>query len=74
MPKLGPFTATELIRLLEKHGFMRVRQAGSHIILRRDLAEADSVSLVVPNHRDIARGTLQSIVRQSGLDPKLFRK
>lgn len=74
MPKLGPFTANKLIRLLEQHGFGRVRQAGSHIILRRDLTEGDSVTLVVPNHREIARGTLQAIVRQSGLDPKLFRK
>jgi predicted RNA binding protein YcfA (HicA-like mRNA interferase family) len=74
MPKLGPFTAAELIRLLERHGFAKLRQAGSHVILRRDLPGGDSVTLVVPNHREIARGTLQAIVRQSQIDPKLFRK
>lgn len=74
MPKLRPLPPTEICRILAAHGFVRVRQAGSHIILRRELPGRDSITIPVPNHREIATGTLKSIIRLSGLDPKLFRK
>ncbi|HXT37574.1 MAG TPA: type II toxin-antitoxin system HicA family toxin [Chloroflexota bacterium] len=47
-------------------GFRRVRQRGSHVILRRDRAEG-SKGCVVPLHRELAVGTLRSIVRQAGV-------
>ena len=53
---------------------MRVRQAGSHIIMRRELPGGDSATVPVPNHREVATGTLKSIIRLSGLDAQLFRK
>jgi predicted RNA binding protein YcfA (HicA-like mRNA interferase family) len=63
MPKLRPLSATEVCRILARNGFTRVRQSGS-----------DSATVPVPNHREIAKGTLKSIIDLSGLDPQLFRK
>lgn len=74
MPKLRPLPPAEICRILAAHGFVRVRQAGSHIILRRDLPGGDSTTIPVPNHREVAIGTLKSIIRLSGLDQNLFRK
>ena len=51
-----------------------MRQAGSHIIMRRELPDGDSATVPVPNHREVATGTLKSIIRLSGLDAQLFRK
>jgi predicted RNA binding protein YcfA (HicA-like mRNA interferase family) len=74
MPKLRPLSATEVCRILARNGFTRVRQSGSHIIMRRELSGSDSATVPVPNHREIAKGTLKSIIDLSGLDPQLFRK
>jgi predicted RNA binding protein YcfA (HicA-like mRNA interferase family) len=74
MPKLRPLPAREICRILAAEGFVRVRQAGSHIIMRRELPGGDSSTVPVPNHREVATGTLKSIIRLSGLDELLFRK
>lgn len=50
---------------LEKVGYMRDRQRGSHIVLRQ--TEAPHRRVVVPDHREIAKGTLRAIIRQTGL-------
>jgi predicted RNA binding protein YcfA (HicA-like mRNA interferase family) len=67
MPKLRVFSGAELCELLSRHGFERVRQRGSHVVMRRG-----KVSLPVPLHREIDRGTLRGIIRQSGLPRSLF--
>jgi predicted RNA binding protein YcfA (HicA-like mRNA interferase family) len=53
-----------VVRALEKMGFEAVRQRGSHVILKR-IGPDGTVGCVVPLHRQLARGTLQSIVRQA---------
>ena len=74
MPKLRPLPPAVICRILAAHGFVRMRQAGSHIIMRRELPDGDSATVPVPNHREVATGTLKSIIRLSGLDAQLFRK
>ena len=74
MPKLRPLSATEVTRLLRKHGFVFDRQTGSHLIHRRELPGKDSATVPVPNKREIPVGTLKSIIELSGLDEALFRK
>jgi predicted RNA binding protein YcfA (HicA-like mRNA interferase family) len=56
---------------LEKIGFSVRRQHGSHIIMRRDDPFAQTV---VPNHRQIDRGTLRAILRQTDLSVDEFTK
>lgn len=74
MPRLCPRSAAEVCRILTSHGFVRVRQSGSHMIFRRELPGGDTATVPVPAHREIAKGTLKSIIELSGLDESLFRK
>ncbi len=54
----------ELIRLLEKQGFIFIRQSGSHAIYKKNNAKM----VVVPIHnRDIPNGTLNSIMKDAEL-------
>lgn len=71
MPRLRVFSAGELCTVFEAHGFSEVRRRGSHIVMQRRLGET-TVTIPVPNHKEIRRGTLQSIIRQSGLPRELF--
>jgi predicted RNA binding protein YcfA (HicA-like mRNA interferase family) len=54
----------DLIRVLEKIGFVVKRQRGSHIILRRDSPFA---RIVVPDHKILRLGTLRAILHEAGL-------
>ena len=65
MPKLPRVTATETIKALEKLGFAKVRQKGSHVILKKQLSNKKNTQIgcVVPIHRKIsAVGTLNCIL------------
>ncbi len=64
MSKLPAVSGAECIKALEKLGFVVYRQRGSHITLVRDEPAAQ---VTVPNHRELAKGTLRSIIRQVSL-------
>ena len=64
MTKLPRVSGRECIKALERAGFYFKRQEGSHIILRRDDPFAQ---IVVPDHKELDRGTLRAIIRQAGL-------
>ena len=71
MSGLPQISGRECVRILEKSGFYVRRQKGSHIILRRDDPHSQ---LVVPDHKELDRGTLRAIIRQSGLSVTEFMK
>jgi predicted RNA binding protein YcfA (HicA-like mRNA interferase family) len=71
MPKLRILSASQVCKILKKHGFVRVRQTGSHIIMRRQLADR-GITVPIPNHSELARGTLKSIIDQSELPKSEF--
>ena len=71
MPKLRRVSGQEAIRALEKLGFEQVRQRGSHVVLKKQMAEG-AVGCVVPLHRELAIGTLRGILRQAGVTPEEF--
>ena len=64
MPKLPGVSGRDCIKALEKGGFYFKRQEGSHVILRRDDPFAQTS---VPLHKELDRGTLRAIIRQTGL-------
>jgi predicted RNA binding protein YcfA (HicA-like mRNA interferase family) len=66
-------SAAQVRRILEAHGFEEVRRRGSHISMRRQVG-GESRTVVVPDHREIAIGTLVGIIRQSGLSRDLFEE
>jgi predicted RNA binding protein YcfA (HicA-like mRNA interferase family) len=71
MPKLRVFSGREVCKLLTQHGFEEVRQKGSHIVMQKKSANS-TVTVPVPTHTELKTGTLQSIIRQSGLPRSLF--
>jgi predicted RNA binding protein YcfA (HicA-like mRNA interferase family) len=56
---------------MDEHGFRNVRQKGSHIIMQKQIP-GGTITVPVPNHREIRIGTLKSIIRQSRLPSALF--
>jgi len=71
MSKLPRISGRECIKALEKAGFQFKRQEGSHVILRRTDPFA---LLVVPDHKELDRGTLRAIIRQAGMSVEEFVK
>jgi predicted RNA binding protein YcfA (HicA-like mRNA interferase family) len=67
-PALPVVSGTDAIRILGKVGFERTSQRGSHVKLRHTNGRV----VVVPLHKELARGTLRSILRQAGLSPEEF--
>nr|WP_232228622.1 type II toxin-antitoxin system HicA family toxin [Lyngbya sp. PCC 8106] len=57
--------------MLEEHGFVEVRVRGSHIIMQLRQEES-TITVPIPNYKELKIGTLQSIIRQSGLPRSLF--
>ena len=73
MPRLRPLSAREVCKILQKHGFAIVRQKGSHIVLRKELRDR-GITVPVPNHSELAKGTLKSIIDQSEIPKSEFLK
>lgn len=69
MPKLRVLSGDDVCSILAKNGFDRIHQRGSHIIMK-DAKHGRTVP--VPNHKELDRGTLGGIIRQSGLARSLF--
>ncbi len=69
MPKLPATWAKKVIKALEKLGFKVYRQTGSHIHLWN---EERNLVVTVPNHPELAKGTLISIMKQARMEKKDF--
>jgi predicted RNA binding protein YcfA (HicA-like mRNA interferase family) len=69
--KLPILSGKAVCDILAQHGFARVRQRGSHVIMQKTLG-ATSITVPVPDHSEIRTGTLLSIIRQSGLTRDAF--
>lgn len=57
--------------ILAQHGFSVVRRRGSHVVMQKRTADS-TITVPVPDHNTLHSGTLQSIIRQSGLPRALF--
>jgi len=70
--KLPIVSGRQLCKILKKIGYSIDHQTGSHIILRNE--NPPHRRLTIPDHKEIAKGTLSSIIRQSGLTMEEFKK
>ncbi|NBC47734.1 MAG: addiction module toxin, HicA family [Gammaproteobacteria bacterium] len=71
MPPLPKLSGREVVRIFERFGWNVARQKGSHIILVKD----DNIAtLSVPDHKEVAKGTLRSLLRASGLTVSEFNE
>ncbi|MBI5650789.1 MAG: type II toxin-antitoxin system HicA family toxin [Chloroflexi bacterium] len=65
MSKPPRIAGRDLRKVLEHKGFVFVRQKGSHMMLRR--ATAPVITVSIPDHKEIAPGTLRGILRDVGM-------
>ncbi|MCH7929728.1 MAG: type II toxin-antitoxin system HicA family toxin [Proteobacteria bacterium] len=71
MVRLPRVSGDEAVRALQRLGFRKVRQRGSHVILKKSGPERE-VGCVVPLHGELAAGTLRGILRHVGVTPEEF--
>jgi len=66
IPLLRP---KEVVKAFERFGWNVARQRGSHIIM---VKPGHIASLSIPNHREVARGTLRGLIARAGLTVEEF--
>ncbi len=71
MSKLPVVSGKQLCKMLGKIGYFIDHQTGSHIILRHK--DSPHRRLTVPEHKEIAKGTLRAIIRHAGLTLEEFK-
>lgn len=69
MPALPVLSGRKAVRVFERFGWQIARQRGSHIIL---VKEGENVTLSVPDHKEVAKGTLRSLIRCARLTVEEF--
>jgi predicted RNA binding protein YcfA (HicA-like mRNA interferase family) len=71
LPRLRVLSGKDVCHILASCGFNEVRRRGSHIIMQKVMG-GDTITVLVPNHKEIKIGTLLSVIRQSGLPRNKF--
>ena len=72
MSHLSIVSGKDLCKILKKIGYLVDHQTGSHIILRNKKYPFRRLS--IPNHKEISKGTLRAIIRQTGLSLKEYNE
>ena len=67
MPKLPHVSGADIQRALERLGFAKVRQSGSHVVMKRE-----GKGCVVPMHSEVKVGTLAGLLRQAEVSSEEF--
>lgn len=70
MPKL--YSGKEVIRTLVRAGFVQVSTKGSHMKFR-GLRNGKLLTVIVPNHKEIAIGTFNSVLSQAEMTRDEFQ-
>ncbi len=71
MSKLPVVSGREAVKALRKVGYVEDHQRGSHMILRHK--DPPHRRLTVPDHKELAKGTLRTLIREVGLTVEEFR-
>lgn len=72
MPKLPVLSGKDIVKIFVKIGYELDHQTGSHMILRQK--DPPHRRLTIPNHNQISVGTLNAIIKQSGITRDEFLK
>ena len=65
MPKLPVVSGIETVKAFSKIGYEVDHQTGSHIVIRQ--RKYPHRRLTIPNHKEVAKGTLRGLIKQAGL-------
>jgi predicted RNA binding protein YcfA (HicA-like mRNA interferase family) len=71
MASLPVFSGKEVVRAFGRFGWRVVRQSSSHIIMTKD---GEIATLSIPDHKEVAKGTLRSLIRAANLTIDEFVK
>lgn len=69
MPRLPTLSGRDVVRVFQHLGWHVARQSSSHIIMVQEGALA---TLSIPNHKEVAKGTLRSLIRAANLSVAEF--
>jgi len=69
MPPVPLLSPSDVIKMFQRLGWQMVRQKGSHIIMTKP---GHMATLSIPNHPEVARGTLRSLIAKAGLTIEQF--
>lgn len=69
MPPLPIVSGKQAVKVFKKAGWLFQRQSGSHMILTKPGADS---TLSIPNHKEIGRGLLKTLIKDSGLNVEDF--
>ncbi len=69
MPALPVLSGRKVARVFESLGWQVARQRGSHVILVKD---GEIATLSIPDHKEVAKGTLRSLIRTAGITVEAF--
>ncbi|MCJ7538477.1 MAG: type II toxin-antitoxin system HicA family toxin [Desulfobacteraceae bacterium] len=72
MSTLPHVSGRKVVQALLKIGYEKDRQKGSHIVMRQ--ISYPHRRIVVPDHKEVAKGTLRAIIRHAGLTVEEFAK
>ena len=64
MPRLPTLSGRDVVKVFQHLGWQVVRQSSSHIIM---MQEGSPATLSIPDHREVAKGTLRSLIRSANL-------
>jgi len=64
MASLPVLSGREVVKAFESFGWSVARQSSSHIIMTK---QGETVTLSVPDHKEVAKGTLRSLIRAANL-------
>ena len=66
MGRLRRLSGREVCTILSRHGFVQVRQRGSHVVMQKR-EQGSTITVPVPLHPELRTGTLLAIIRQSSV-------
>jgi predicted RNA binding protein YcfA (HicA-like mRNA interferase family) len=69
MPKLPVVSGEKTVQAFQRAGWRKDRQRGSHVVM---LKPGEFASLSIPQHRELAPGTLRSLIRAAGMTIEEF--
>jgi predicted RNA binding protein YcfA (HicA-like mRNA interferase family) len=69
MASLPVLSGREVVKAFESFGWSVARQSSSHVIMTRP---GETVTLSVPDHKEVAKGTLRSLIRAANLTVDQF--
>ena len=64
MGQLPNLSGQDIVKVFENLGWEFSRQSGSHMVMTKD---GKMASLSVPKHKEVAKGTLRSLIRSANL-------